>query len=327
MASRSTLPGLLLFAACLSLSAAKATMGNFGISSSFCNASDLIVNPPELDTYLTAASLPNSTGLTISIDGARMPFDVAFGSNATGDTVFPHCSLATRIGNVTLHYNAFAPLSPAGVDPNFLPVVALQFEAYNSDPSVPHEVLITYALNCDRSAGFCSGRNGVFADPNGTTLMLLSGAMWAGAWVGPLAHGGSSTPINCGFTPGDAAQFCIGVNLWVAPASAARGTLFGGHHSTSGRYNSSLPTPLTLFAHAAAQQDVLAAGTSAFIGALPASGNATTDKTQRWFLQAPLLLTKGTRDLVLTMGYVELNQRDRWVQKRVAVVAAAGWVG
>ena len=283
----------------------RTTLGNFGISCGECNATSLVVNPPELNMYLTAATLPNSSGLIITVDGVNATFDAAFAS-ATGDRVFPHCSLITKIGSLLISYNAFAPLSPGDADVNYLPFLVLQFEAYNED-STPHELTVTYTLECDPNAGFCAGSAGSITDPSGTNIVLYSGSIWSGAWVAPSSTG-SSSPFQCQLNP--AKTLCTGINLWVAPHANERGTLFGGHRSATGRYNASFPDLSSLFAYAVGAQDKLAASTSAFISALPASGNATTDKTQRWFLQAPLLLTKGTLNLSLTMGYVELNQRD-----------------
>ena len=47
-----------------------------------------------------------------------------------------------------------------------------------------------------------------------------------------------------------------------------------------------------------------------FVRVLPTVGDAKTDSSLRWFTQSAVLLTKGAQTNVLTMGYVELNQRD-----------------
>ena len=75
------------------------------------------------------------------------------------------------------------------------------------------------------------------------------------------------------------------------------------------------PTPLSLFTHAITQAPTLHAHHSAFVATLPMASAATPTfpeggEAVAWWLQAPILLTKGMESRVLTMGYVELNARD-----------------
>ena len=110
-------------------------------------------------------------------------------------------------------------------------------------------------------------------------------------------------------------ELCSSVSLALRPGEEKRALLVLGHHDANGKYAAAWPTPQALFAYLVDSADDLLAQHSAFIGALPATGSASTDESVRWFLAPPVLLTKGVlgadgTSFTSTMGYVEMCARD-----------------
>ena len=105
-------------------------------------------------------------------------------------------------------------------------------------------------------------------------------------------------------------QLCASAAAQLQPGEAKRAALFVGQHDPAGKYADAYPDAASLFAYVSDNADALAAQHSAFIASIPTTGNATTDRSVRFFLAPPVLLTKGVGALTSTMGYVEMCPRD-----------------
>ena len=292
------------------LAAAKATVGNFGISSTECDLFDIVVNPPAFGQYLT--NMTDAAGFTFSVNGSSSTGFNSLFSGAQGDRVFPACRLSTVLPNgLILFYNAFAPVSPTDQEAGFIPTIIAQFRVVNNG-IFPASFDASYGLLCDIAAGGCNGTVDSGSWPG--AAYGKSGGMFVGAAIATNNGGSGSgtvfagTGSNC--TGGVNISACASFALSIPPSGSAHGSIIIGHHSKEGRYAETHPTAGALFRYAADNADVLAAGHSAFLGAVPSTGDPLTDQSVRWFLQAPLLLTKGVKNQSITMGYVELNQRD-----------------
>ena len=242
--------------------------------------------------YLTLATDTAPSVLTLAIDGAApVPFDAVFGG-ATGDRVFPACRVVANAGPLTVTYNAFAPLSPSSSVLGFLPFLVLQFDVRNNDPTTDRTFGANFSAVC--GGGFCtaSSRTGLIVDVDDSMLYSFNGSLWVGA------VGGAPNSVSACATP-----LCAGANATVPAGGHARVSLFVGHYAAAGRYAAAYPSLDRLFAMAVAEEDALAASHASFVAALPSVGDAVVDAAQRWFLTAPVLLTKGVNNLSITMGY------------------------
>lgn len=81
-------------------------------------------------------------------------------------------------------------------------------------------------------------------------------------------------------------------------------------HDARGLYAANCPDTAALASHIAANWTGLEAGRAELIRLLPRTHDDRINRYLRWYLQAGVLLTRLTREHVLTMGYCELNQRD-----------------
>ena len=107
---------------------------------------------------------------------------------------------------------------------------------------------------------------------------------------------------------------CASVSLSLQPGEEKRALLVLGHHDMNGKYAAAWPSAAALYDYLVDVVDDLAAQHSAFVDALPSTGDAVSDESVRWLLAPPVLLTKGvlTPDFSFTstMGYVEMCPRD-----------------
>jgi len=135
-----------------------------------------------------------------------------------------------------------------------------------------------------------------------------------GIFVG--AGGGISRGADCdGY--GEHATLCASLTVEVCGSDAgsriSSGLLIVGHHSQTGHYSVDHATPLSLFSRGVEKFSLFAAHQAAFVSTVPSGTVASfqmAGDAVGWWLQSPILLTKGVSDRVLTMGYVELNARD-----------------
>jgi hypothetical protein len=278
---------------------AKATVGNFAISSTECRLSDVVINPPLFNVYLTNATRAG-TAFSLSVDGAAVSFDELFAGQ--GEAVFPVCRLSALSGGLLIIYTAFAPLDPLSPEPAFLPCVITQWSVTNVGSTGSRTLDVSYALVCDPAAGFCNGTADAYAKEG--EAYSRAGDMFVGAAVK------GSGLVNASAFHCAGSDACAGFRLSIAPGATAHALIAVGYHSLHGRYAPSINSTHDLWRAVADGASALGAGTNAFVGSLPSTGDATTDASVRWFLQAPILLTKGVGGRTITMGYVELNPRD-----------------
>jgi hypothetical protein len=131
--------------------------------------------------------------------------------------------------------------------------------------------------------------------------------MFLGASVSTSVAGAFSTVTGNGQTMTMSAS--AGVSS-LAPGQSVTVLIVLGHYYSQGRYGAAYANSQVLFNYVVQNSANLFASSSAFVASIPRTGNALTDESIRWYLQAPLLLTKGVLNQTITMGYAELNQRD-----------------
>ncbi len=95
------------------------------------------------------------------------------------------------------------------------------------------------------------------------------------------------------------------------PAHGSRTVRFVlAYYDPDGYYAEELAGVGQLAQCALATWQELAAATEEFSSLLPSVGDAKLDEYLRWYLPAAVYLTRITKQIVITMGYCELNQRD-----------------
>jgi hypothetical protein len=103
---------------------------------------------------------------------------------------------------------------------------------------------------------------------------------------------------------------CGKSSITLNPGNISTSDILFGYRDRNGKYNETFPDISSFFYFIAENTKTLAAQQSAFVSVLPLTGDPTTDKSIRWFLAPPVLLTKGVGNLTSTMGYVEMCPRD-----------------
>lgn len=269
-------------------------IGNFGLSAVGSALERLSVNPSVTDQYLT-----NVGTATLYLTTPRGETVVA--DNKTS-SVWPELVLPPQHG---LSMTAFAPISPRNSSLGFLPAVVMRWTAAaatrrnnsasasaDSAPAVQH---VAYVFDCDprdiSSQGQPSFCPGFFASSNVPS-------------------------VPCSAAPPPAKnikRFCL--NVSVSTSSGA--DLVVGYFNTNGVYATpssqwylGLDSAEALSAFVLSNVDMLEREHKDFVSVLPRTGDAKRDASIRWFTESAVLLTKGAQTNVLTMGYVELNQRD-----------------
>lgn len=81
-------------------------------------------------------------------------------------------------------------------------------------------------------------------------------------------------------------------------------------HDANGYYVGKCPDMGALISYASSNWDKFKRDRAEFLDMLPRTHDEQIDRYLRWYLQAGVLLIRVTREHVLTMGYLELNQRD-----------------
>lgn len=119
-------------------------------------------------------------------------------------------------------------------------------------------------------------------------------------------------------------QLCASVALALQPGEQKRALLVLGHHDPNGKYAAAWPSAADLFAYLADGVDDLAAQHSAFIDALPSTGDAADDESVRWLLAPPVLLTKGV--LTADFSFTSTMGCEWWATAR-ACCAVSGVLG
>jgi len=257
-------------------------VGNFGISAVGAGLERLSVNPSVLDQYLT--NVGRGT-LSLTRGGAT-----AVASNRTG-SVWPELALAPQRG---LSMRAFAPISPRNASLGFLPAVVMRWRNHAPAASGDAHAYVAYVFDCDP------------ADVSSPGQPSFCPGFFAASSAPSVPCGSSLRPRNSSIR-----RLCLNVSV------GSQADLVVGYHSPNGVY-ATAASPWYLGLNSAQQlssfvlsnADALEQEHRDFVRVLPTVGDAKTDSSLRWFTQSAVLLTKGAQTNVLTMGYVELNQRD-----------------
>ena len=267
-------------------------IGNFGLSAVGSGLERLSVNPSVTDQYLT--NVGRGTLYITGPDGKTRVVD-----NKTS-SVWPELALPPQHG---LSMNAFAPISPRNSSLGFLPAVVMRWSAqrnYSTGPRTPANISssdqhVAYVFDCDprdiSSPGQPSFCPGFFASSNVPS-------------------------VPCGAAPPPArniSRFCVNVSI----GAGAGADLVVGYFDANGVYATrgsqwylGLTSAGALSKFMLSSVDMLEREHKEFVALLPRTGDAQRDASIRWYTESAVLLTKGAQTNVLTMGYVELNQRD-----------------
>lgn len=299
----------------------------------------MVVNPPQFSTYL--AEVARGATLGIAIDGKPMQPASALFASESPSAIFPECQFKKDLGGGTwLRWQAFAPLSPADADVGFLPLLIgrASLELAPRAPLFSRNVTISYRLWCGDDAGSRAACGTRAAEPAEGYFYSQNGAANASTPLFVGVSGGAERGSDCGvlgeYDERGRPTLCAALTVEVSPHNReSEGLLVIGYHNAAGRHASNrrhgpefrdaeeavevttrprelILTARALFERAERDAAVLSAEHASFLATIPQSHDATTDAAVRWWLQASILLTKGIGDRVLTMGYVELNQRD-----------------
>lgn len=260
-------------------------VGNFGLSAVGSGLERLSVNPSVTDQYLTNVGtgtvfITTPSGLTLKAD------------NSTS-SVWPELKLPAQHG---LAMTAFAPISPRNASLGFLPVVVMRWTAARNlsaaDSTAGH---VAYVFDCDprdiSSPGQPSFCPGFFASSNVPSVPCTAAP--------PPQKGMQRFCLNASVSLGSSTDFVIGYftsnGVYATPGSQ----FYLGIDSAAA---------LSTFTHS--NVAMLEREHRNFVAVLPVTGDAKVDASLRWFTESAVLLTKGAQTSTLTMGYVELNQRD-----------------
>lgn len=289
------------------------SVGNFGIAASL-DASGLkilksLVNPPVLGEWLE----PFGSGeLHLNVNGNN---DFAVISRYS---VFPENSsrLVSRSTGISAQIETFAPIRCAGDGHtsfnSFLPAIIVRVVLSNRSAKA-QTVHLAYLLTPDKANSEGASETFDFHDTEilethrkqGNTQVWLMAVPDTDAAVQDDQAGGQpQMPMN------------VGLSIHLEPRqSRLVSFVFGDYDSrdyTSVRLPSRRALELYLLGQGLqGQPKDLAHQYATFVAALPRTGDPQLDVYLRWYLSAAVLLTKGiSNGNVLTMGYVELNQRD-----------------
>lgn len=302
------------------------------------------VNPPVLGQYLAT---PGNATLRLNCEAmgrmaaasSDVTFPVCTASFGAG---------ATPAGVTGMAVNVFAPIAARNSSVGFLPVmlaeVTLNASSAAGAPGADRGASaamhnVSFSLHCDAAAGLCNGTSDAFS---GTSFEARSsGAMFVVATAG--ASGDAVPSATYDATTG---TLTASVAITLHPGdTSVRVVLAIGSWDKRGYYTVAAPGSLTVASWEAmasftvANSAALSSQHASFVASLPRTGDDGIDASVRWFQQSALLLTKGTADdpappqpgtttmpvapamatratpsnrTVITMGYVELNQRDSY---------------
>ena len=256
--------------------------------------------PPAVPASFPAATAPRAFPGAPAVVNTTLP-GVFLGA-AGGDAASASCSAAAAAAAVglshppPLNFTLVAENSAAGGD-------ACPFEGWGPGDSL-HDCELACAedsncttINFNAHSGDCVFR--ICSDPAHPNIT------------------GSAAGYNVYTTTSPKGPYpllCASVALTLQPGEQKRALLALGHHDSNGKYAAAWPSAAELFAYLADSYDDLAAQHSAFVDALPSTGDPVSDESVRWLLAPPVLLTKGvlTADFSFTstMGYVEMCPRD-----------------
>lgn len=124
----------------------------------------------------------------------------------------------------------------------------------------------------------------------------------------------SARALLCGFTDAQSPDAAPGSNVAVTvPAGAQRSVRFVyAAFDSEGFYAQQLSSVQDLVRYVDGRYFELLERTHTFSRLIPSTGDVEIDRWMRWYLPAAIYLTRITRNMVITMGYCEFNQRDSY---------------
>ncbi|MCE5198272.1 hypothetical protein LLG39_04785 [bacterium] len=267
-------------------------VGNFSISAEVPPNGDafsrIMYNPPVLGPWLEEIGRGR---FRFSCDGVSL--DASEFESKQVHRLFPEAQVIysdPKLNGLTVGANFFAPIKACDTLLPSIPALCADIELTNSE-SEEREVSVEFNLRFD-------------VDPSSIRL-LNQGSFWLvgndGLKIGfdhPMQWHGIEDGIS------------VSASMLLPPQDSAvlRFTLVC--HDSRGFYADRCSDMASLTEYVALNWQKLRSEHDAFITIIPRTHDEQIDRYLRWYLQAAVLLTRVTREHVLTMGYCELNQRD-----------------
>lgn len=267
-------------------------VGNFGIAAEVTPRgqifSRVLYNPPVLGPWLQDLGRGR---FVFECDGQRIA-DSEF-ENRDVRRLYPEASAAysdSRLPGLSVSGTFLAPIKAGDALECSLPVLCAEFEFAN-DSNTARRVRTTFEF--------------AFEVADGEISLANPGGFWV---VGTdTVKIGFDKPLSQqGLEGGMAASAEVDVP---ARGNARLRFVLACHHP-DGYYVDELPDLPRLVAYASENWDSFTRNRQQLVDLLPRTHDEQIDRYLRWYLQAGVLLTRITREHVLTLGYTELNQRD-----------------
>lgn len=207
-------------------------------------------------------------------------------SGVEAERSFPFARLALRdprLAGLLIEIRAFSPVAAADAFTSSLPVILTEITLQNT---TKQEMDIKLELTLDSLGGKRFGPEGV-----GQVLAVMQGGDECAAEKSELSI----------------KAFCS-VKVCAEDRRSVR--LFTALYDPDGYYTDRISNVEEMVEYASSHYEALREATESFASRLPSTGNDTLDSYLRWYVSAGVFLTRITRNIVITMGYCELNQRD-----------------
>jgi glycogen debranching enzyme len=212
---------------------------------------------------------------------------------------FPELRLETRdaaLHGLQIKIRAFAPIG-VGADKSmlgFLPVISIRLDIWN--PTKRTNTLTTKLQFTPDPTSAVASLQLIKMTRRDASLAKIGRAFVAASSEGEISQSDKTTQIKL------VTALSAGAHKQI--------TFYIGSFDANGAYAKDWPNEAALVQHIIASQAAFQNEHAAFVNALPRLGDTELDRAVRWYVSAAILLTRGTRKEVLTMGYAEFNQRD-----------------
>lgn len=254
-------------------------IGNFGIAGEVSPSGRLLgrvmYNPPVLGPWLEELGRGR---FVFTCDGVSIA-DEGFESKRV-ERLFPEASAEyadSRFDGLTIRASLFAPIAARDAFTCSVPAICAEIEIANS---LGWERQVSVRFDLDRH------------DADGPRMALLFNDRTSREELdkGSSAFIQFSVPAKC----------TVGVRFMLLC------------HDPNGYYAQQCPTIGELAQWVWEHWEQFSGDRAELIGLLPRTPDPKINEYLRWYLSAAVMLTRLTREHVLTMGYCELNQRDSY---------------
>lgn len=268
-------------------------VGNFGIAGEITPTGRLLsrvmYNPPVLGPWLE--ELGNGR-FSFACDGVEI-LDSELGSREIY-RIFPEASAKysdPRFNGLSINIQFLAPIKAREAFACSIPAICADIEFVN-DTESERDTSVSFAFR----SGAVSGASGL-----GAASFTLAGSDRARAgFDGSVQWEATEDGI---VVTGSAA---------VPPHGKSKLRFLLICHDPNGYYADKCPDMSSLVSYVEENWERFEQDRSELISLLPKTHDDQINRYLRWYLQAAVVLTRMTRDNVLTMGYCELNQRDSY---------------